>query len=172
LRPWSEADAEAMLPLFSDAAVMRFWSTPPVVSLDLMRAQICRSVAASPDLHAAWLVALKPTGAAIGFVNYHHREIGNRRLEIGYLIGSGHWRQGFAAEAIRALIAHCFDALFTHRIEATVDPANVASIHLLERLGFRCEGGPMRARLWTSNGRSLDAMMYALLKPEWEANRR
>ena len=38
-----------------------------------------------------------------------------------------------------------------HRIEALIHPDNVASIRLVERLGFRCEGGPLRDR-WRRGG--------------------
>jgi RimJ/RimL family protein N-acetyltransferase len=100
-------------------------------------------------------------------VNYHHREIRNRRLEIGYIIDRSLWRTGLMSEAVCALIDHCLQDLDTYRIEATVGPANLASLSFLERLGFTRESGPMRARMWTSDGRKLDALMLALLKPDW-----
>jgi [ribosomal protein S5]-alanine N-acetyltransferase len=168
LRPWTEADAEAMFPMFADPEVMRHWNAPPSASVEAMRAQIRYSTEAPPEVHAAWVVTLRPSGAAVGFVNYHHRDMRARRLEIGYLVARPHWRQGIAREAVAAFVTHCFDALQCYRVEATVDPANVASSRVLEVLGFRLEGGPMRARMWKGDI-PLDAMMYGLLAPEWRA---
>ena len=48
-----------------------------------------------------------------------------------------------------------------HRIEALIHPDNAASIRLVERLGFRCEGGPLRDR-WRRGEGYLSVMMYAL----------
>jgi ribosomal-protein-alanine N-acetyltransferase len=71
-------------------------------------------------------------------------------------------------EAVSAVLDHCFDHLQVHRVEATTNPENLASRQFLEGLGFRFEGGPMRGRLRTSDGRSLDALMFGLLAPEWK----
>jgi [ribosomal protein S5]-alanine N-acetyltransferase len=168
LRPWIEADAEALFPMFADPEVMQHWNTPPAASVATVREGIRRSLATPAEAHLAWIVTRKSDGAAVGFVNYHHREVRNRRLEIGYMVARPHWRQGIAREAVAALIDHCFGALDCYRIEATLNPENVASSRVLESLGFRCEGGPMRARMWKGE-LALDAMMYGLLAPEWRA---
>jgi ribosomal-protein-alanine N-acetyltransferase len=171
LRPWVEEDAAALFSVFGDAEAMRHWNAPPVASVDALRADIAGSRAVPPEAHLGWAVTLRDTGEAVGFVNYHHRDIRNRRLEIGYILARAQWRQGITLEAVAAMLDHCFGALAVHRAEATVSPANQASIRFLERLGFMCEGGPMRARMWTSDGRSLDALMFGLLAPDWQATR-
>jgi ribosomal-protein-alanine N-acetyltransferase len=111
---------------------------------------------------------MKQTDEVIGFVNYHHRDMRNRRLEVGYILARSFWRRGLATEAVSSLLNHCFEGLMAYRIEATVSPANLASINFLKRLGFCPEGGPMRARMWTSDNRTLDALMFGLLAPEWK----
>jgi len=146
---------------------MRYWNTPPCIDVEEVEINIRRSISASSDIHAAWSVVLKESGKPIGFVNYHHREIRNRRLEIGYIIDRSLWRTGLMSEAVGSLIDHCFKNLDVYRIEATVNPDNVASLSFLKRLGFTLESGPMRARMWTSDGRKLDALMLALLEPDW-----
>ena len=65
-------------------------------------------------------------------------------------------------EAVGAMVAYCFDELAIHRIEALIHPDNVASIRLVERLGFRCEGGPLRDR-WRRGEDYMSVMMYALI---------
>src|SRR5262249_3835810 len=101
----------------------------------------------------------------IGLVNYHHREARNRRLEVGYILAPLRWRQGLMTEAMTAFLRYCFEALDTHRIEALIEPENVASIGLARRLGFRREGGLLRDRIVVDN-RFRSLSMYALLEED------
>ena len=67
------------------------------------------------------------------------REHGSRG-EIAYDVVRARWRQGVMAEVLPAVLHYGFATLGLHRIEATVTPGNVASVRLLQRLGFRREG--------------------------------
>lgn len=168
LRRWTPDDAHQLMEAFSDQEVMQYWDSPAMQDLEDMEAYINRSVSVSDEYHCAYVVQIRETGDLAGFVNYHHRESLNRRLEVGYLLKQRFWRKGLAKEAMRVLISHCFENLNSYRIEATVSPGNEQSMNLLRSLGFICEGGPMRARLWTSDGRKLDAFMFGLLAPDWQ----
>ena len=59
---------------------------------------------------------------------------------LGYWMGAPYARQGFMTDAVNALIPFAFGALKLHRIEAACIPANVASVRLLEKTGFKREG--------------------------------
>ena len=59
---------------------------------------------------------------------------------LGYWIGRDHARRGYMGEAVEAVIAHCFDDLGLHRLEAACMPANLPSRRLLKGRGFRYEG--------------------------------
>jgi RimJ/RimL family protein N-acetyltransferase len=63
-----------------------------------------------------------------------------RQATIGYTVAVGEQGNGYATEAVTAVV----DALFAegglHRITASIDPRNAASRRLLEKLGFREEG--------------------------------
>ena len=63
-------------------------------------------------------------------------------------------------EAVRAVLGYCVSGLGVHRIQALVHPENRASIRLVERLGFRCEGGPLTDYWCVGNGYR-SAMLYA-----------
>lgn len=167
LRPWTVDDAAALFPVFADHESMQYWNTPPSTGVEELRAGIRRSLAVAIEHHMAWAVILRQTAQPVGFVNYHHRDVQNRRLEIGYILARSLWRKGIASEAVSSLLSHCFNQLGAYRVEATVSPENAPSIKFLMKLGFIFEGGPMRARSWTSDGRSLDALMFALLAPDW-----
>ncbi|WP_349644428.1 GNAT family N-acetyltransferase [Rhizobium mayense] len=56
------------------------------------------------------------------------------------------------------MIAHGFDDIGLHRLEANVQPANHASIALVQRLGFRKEGfSPKYLRIGGASGAIMNA---------------
>jgi len=95
-------------------------------------------------------------------VNYHRRDAHNRRLQLGYIIAPKYQGNGFGTEAVQAVLDYCAGALHVHRIEALIHPDNSASKRLVERLGFRCEGGPLRD-YWRVGSGYASVMIYALI---------
>jgi len=69
-------------------------------------------------------------------------------------------------EALQALLRYAFQTLDLNRLEADIDPRNVASARTLERLGFQKEGH-LRER-WIVNGEISDTRLYGLLRREWQ----
>jgi RimJ/RimL family protein N-acetyltransferase len=59
--------------------------------------------------------------------------------EIGWRLLPEHWRQGYASEAARALLAHAFDDLGFSRIVAFAVSDNVASINVMKSIGMIAE---------------------------------
>jgi RimJ/RimL family protein N-acetyltransferase len=86
----------------------------------------------------------------------------NRRCDIGYALGSRHWGQGIVTEALEAMIRYGFDVLGLNRIEADIDPRNIGSARVLEKLGFRKEG--FMPERWIVNGETADTAFYGLLR--------
>ncbi|MDR3535581.1 MAG: GNAT family N-acetyltransferase [Acetobacteraceae bacterium] len=165
LRPITEDDAPGLHEAYGNAEAMRFWDGLPSRDLAETVLRIRRSLEVSPHWHATFAVEQRASGRFVGAVNYHERRPLYHRLVLGWLIVPNYWRQDLTLEAVSALLRHCFQALDTHRIEAEIDPANVASRGLAERLGFQREG-LMRDRLWVESKPS-SCLMYALLRPEW-----
>lgn len=116
----------------------------------------------SPYDHLAWAVADGSNGQCIGMVNYHHREARNKRVEIGFIFEPIHQRKGFGTEAVLALLNYCADKLGVHRVKALIHPDNLASVRLVEGLGFHCEGGPLTDYLCVAD-RYLSVMIYAFI---------
>ena len=88
-----------------------------------------------------------------------------RRAEIGYAMSSVYWGCGYMHEALLRLLDYGFAELDLHRVEADVDPRNMASARSLERLGFLKEGH-MRER-WIVDGEVSDTSFYGLLRSDW-----
>jgi ribosomal-protein-alanine N-acetyltransferase len=128
LRPFEEADAEALHPIFSDAEAMAFWSTPPHASIEETRAFVRATIEA--------------TSAGTGddqVVVMDGRVIGKAGLwdgqEIGFILAREVWGRGLALEALKAVIERA-RARGVSRLTADVDPRNAASLGLLGKLGF------------------------------------
>jgi len=86
---------------------------------------------------------------------------------LGYWIGRQYARQGYMAEAIVLMLAHAFDRLGLHRLEAACLPSNAPSRSLLAKMRFREEG--YAKRFLCIDGRWQDHVLYALLTEEWQA---
>jgi [ribosomal protein S5]-alanine N-acetyltransferase len=167
LRPLNVADAPDLHAAYGDADSMRFWNATPSRDIAETEARIRQSTSADATWYAAWAVLAKRDDAFIGMVNYHARQAWNRRLAVGWIQTPGFEGQGHMTEAMRTLLRHCFDGLETRRVEAEIEPDNMRSVRLAERLGFRREG-LLRDRLCVA-GEPRSIWMYALLQPEWNA---
>ena len=69
-------------------------------------------------------------------------------------------------EAAQAVLRHCFTAMDTHRVEALIEPENVASRALSVKLGFVEESGLLRDRHGV-DGAFRSVLMYGLREPDW-----
>ena len=165
LRRIAETDAAGLHVAYGDTDTMRFWDSLPSRDVAETAARIRQSVEASPQWHAMYAVLQRETGQFAGMVNYHLRQPWNRRLALGWILARPWQGQGLAAEAVGALLRHCFTALNTHRVEAHIEQDNTASQRLAARLGFRQEG-LMRDWLLVA-GQPRDMALYALLRPDW-----
>ncbi len=98
----------------------------------------------------------------IGSCNITHIERGAAQsAKLGYWIGERFARNGFARAAVSVTSQFCFEKLGLHRVEAAVQPDNMASIKVLEAVGFTYEG---EARgLLKINGQWRDHKIYAKL---------
>lgn len=167
LRPLTQQDAPALFAIYSDPAVVRYWSAEPWTDISFAEAAIARALECYRDeTDIRFAVELAETGELIGTVNLHHFFNQNRRCELGYALGSAHWGKGYATEAITAALDHGFRAVDLNRIEADIDPRNRPSAKVLEKLGFRKEGHmPQR---WLVHGEFADTDFYGLLRSYWD----
>lgn len=60
-------------------------------------------------------------------------------VDLGFALLPRFWSKGYAFESASAVLAHARDTLGLKRVLAVTSPDNVASINLLEKLGFRFE---------------------------------
>lgn len=85
--------------------------------------------------YGLWTVILKETGKIIGRAGLSVRE-GYELPELGFVIDVEHQRQGYAFEVCSAILNYAKSELEFEAVQALADENNVASVHLLEKLGF------------------------------------
>lgn len=85
----------------------------------------------------------------------------SQTCSLGYWMGERHAGKGLMSDAVRTVLAHAFDELRLHRIEAASMPSNTRSIALLEKVGFSREGFARRYLL--IDGRWQDHVLFAML---------
>ncbi len=111
---------------------------------------------------APFFIFASDSGALIGGITLGNIRYGVAQTgHVGYWIGERYAGQGLMLDALDLLLAHAFETLRLHRIEAACIPDNQRSLRLLEKAGFRREG-LLRAYL-RINGIWQDHYLYALV---------
>jgi ribosomal-protein-alanine N-acetyltransferase len=162
----SQSDGPAILSVFGDPEVIRYWSSPALSGPDATRDLIeeIHQLFARRQLFQ-WGLRRKQSDELIGTCTLLNLDLAQRRAELGIALASRCWGRGLASDALETLIGFAFGPLGLHRLEADVDPANIRSLRLLERQGFRREGH-LRER-WLHQGAFQDAIFLGLLEREW-----
>jgi [ribosomal protein S5]-alanine N-acetyltransferase len=141
LRPFTVADHDAIHAVYSDPEVMR-WVGHGAHKTTSETARALRGYADALRARGYGFVAVieRSSGDLIGDAGLH--PLGGRGpdVELGYTLAREFWGRGYATEAGAALVAHAFDALAAPRVMAQVEPENLASRHVLEKLGMTERG--------------------------------
>jgi RimJ/RimL family protein N-acetyltransferase len=127
IRPFTVDDAEDLLAVWSDPANERFIGATAPESVEDLRAWI--------ESGMPWGVWERETGDLVGDCGLFFDD-GHGEWELAYGFRRDRWGRGYATEAARACVRHGFDELGLDRIVADVDPANPASVRVLENCGF------------------------------------
>jgi len=168
LRPLNEQDAPALFGIFSDARVARYLARGAWSSISLAHERIARDIdAMSTGKYLCLGVVRRDDEKLIGECSLFNGSQQSRRAEMGYALSHETWGQGYINEALQALLEHGFSQMGLNRVEADIDPRNLASAKTLERLGFQKEGH-LRER-WIVNGEVSDTGLYGLLASDWQA---
>lgn len=169
IRPARPDDAEALAARRSDPSVARFqsWSTPfPIERARDLLADAGRTT--GPVVDQWWMLTITDlTDSTIYGDIALHLENEGHTAEIGYTLGSSHWGKGYATEAVTGLLVRLFDDTTFARVQARIDPENLASAVVLERNGFVFEGRTRQSH-WIGGG-AKDDVYYGLTRADWQA---
>lgn len=157
LARFREGDVEAVQMFASDPVVCRFTGWGPN-TLEDTRTFIADAVQCRSDrFDLAVVRGAEVIGSASVWTTSPEHRVG----ELGYTIRRDCWGRGYATDVARLLLDLGFDRLGLERLAATCDPANAASVRVLEKAGLRREG-LLRGLLFV-RGRRRDRVMFGCL---------
>jgi RimJ/RimL family protein N-acetyltransferase len=110
-------------------------------------------------------IELRGDDVLIGDCGIHVLETDSRIVEIAITIAPDFQAKGYATEALNAILDLLFVRLNKHRVFASVDPRNLGSMALMERIGLRKEGHFVQS-LWFKDCWA-DDVIFAMLASEW-----
>ncbi len=85
-----------------------------------------------------WAVCLKETGELIGRCGLHVMFIGDDgEYELGYMVSRKCEGQGYAAEAVKAILEYADEELEAPRVVIKIHEDNTRSIRFAEKIGFK-----------------------------------
>lgn len=167
LRPLQDKDLMSVYEYRSDAYTNRYQGWIPRTPADME--QFLSMISTNPDIPGTWyqlVIIESESGKLIGDIGLHFLNPVNKVVELGITLSRSYHGRGYATEALRALIALLFSDLKKHRLFASIDPDNIGSIRLFERLGFRKEAHFVKSLFL--DDRWVDDTIYGLLAEEWE----
>jgi RimJ/RimL family protein N-acetyltransferase len=154
------------------------------------QAEFLAAMQASKDLHLPWVEAPLTKEAFFSYLkkyeadnNISYLVICDERIAgvininqiirggfqnafLGYYVVKGFSGKGIMTEGLRQVVSAAFKEHGLHRLEANIQPENVASIKLVQRCGFRNEGfSPNYLKIM---GEWRDHERWATTKEDWK----
>jgi len=161
LRPYRESDVAALARIGNDREVSRNLTDrfphPYTEQAAPNWIAVCEA-----DGEPTRNFAIEVDGVLAGGAGIELRE-GERAgsAEIGYWLGRGFWGRGIATAAVNALRDYAFETFELEKLEASVPGWNPSSARVLEKAGFRQEGGLRDAIV--KDGERTDLLLFGLL---------
>jgi [ribosomal protein S5]-alanine N-acetyltransferase len=167
LRKVTKEDANSILNYLSDEEVMKYYGLEPFKSIN----DAFDEISWYQSIHnnktgIRWGITLKEQGVVIGSCGFHKIVSQHFRTEIGFELSKEQWGKGIAVEAVEAIINYGFEHMNFQRIEALIEPPNLSSQKLVEKLGFLREG--LLRNYEFTRGKFDDLYMYSLLKQDFD----
>ncbi|HWS99784.1 MAG TPA: GNAT family N-acetyltransferase [Pyrinomonadaceae bacterium] len=159
LRMWRREDFDSVARLFSDPEVMRFISPRRVMTRSEAWGSFAYSVG---HWHLRgfgyWAVEEKESGHVVGRVGFGYPEEWHG-VEFGWTFAREYWGRGYASEAARRALQYCFTKTDLEHVVSSIQPENVASIRVAERLGEELEG--------ENKIGGFDHLIYGISREKW-----
>ena len=158
IRSWQDSDASHLADYANDKDIwlnLRDRFPFPYTSLDA-QAWIEFVTRLQPETN----FALAVNGQAVGGIGLIlGDDIGRCSAEIGYWLGRAYWGKGIVSEALQQVTAYSLVHFDLCRLFAVPFVHNQASIRVLEKAGYECEGIMRKSAI--KNGVVLDQALYA-----------
>jgi RimJ/RimL family protein N-acetyltransferase len=169
LRHLEVSDARRIFEYRSHPAVVRFqsWGSESPEAIESFIRNLSSTEPAQPGSWYQVGIGLLSSGELIGDCGFHVLETEPRQAEVGIALAPEFQGQGLASEALRALLNYLFVTLGNDRVYGSVDPRNVRSASLLQRMGMRKEAHHVKS-LWFKD-EWVDDAIFAITASEWKS---
>ncbi|HEY8889319.1 MAG TPA: GNAT family protein [Clostridium sp.] len=167
IRLFEDTDAEALLDLqLRNGEVFQKYSptfSDDFYTLDSKRNFISNSIKQSEEgTEYSFGIYIKDNGKLIGGVDLFQIIRGPlQSCVVGYCLDKQYNGNGYVTEAVSLAIEFGFNSIKLHRIEAGVMPGHIASMRVLEKVGFHKEG--IAQKNVKLNGRWEDHQIFAII---------
>lgn len=140
LAPVVQADAPLIYLMMSDPDVMAHWDVEAIEDPDVVEAFVTAQVR-EVEAGAGWYWSMRLTadGTFVGVCDLSDVDWRHHRAEVGFMMGKDAWGNGYAWEAMTAVLAFAAGEGL-RRLTARTHVGNTRSDSLLTRLGFKQEG--------------------------------
>jgi len=136
LRTWQQHDRAALELMTGDSEMMHYLTDGRVWSDDEIDAFFARQQAHQAKHQICMgLMLNRSSGNVAGVAGLQPLDDGT--FELGWWVWKAYWGQGLASEAGRALIRHARETMQLREVFAVIDPDNLASIRVAEKIGMR-----------------------------------
>ena len=163
LSPPSAADADEFIAAARDSAALQ---EPWVSAPDTAERYTAFLARAAREDQGSYLIRHAECGGLVGYVNINNIVRGALCSGyLGYAAFASHSGRGLMTAGLRAVVGDAFASLGLHRLEANIQPDNLRSLRLVQRLGFRREG--FSPRYLMVDGEWCDHERWAVLAEDW-----
>ena len=171
LEPILPAHAFLLYEGLQDERLYRFIPQEPSASLGALEDRYeFLSGRRSPDGREAWLNWAMRERTSDDYAGTLEATVhDNRTASVAYVVFVPYQRRGFAAEACARLLGHLFEDYLVGVVAAEIDTRNIASIALVESLGFERVGFQKGADRF--KGSSSDEYRYEIKESVWAGTR-
>jgi RimJ/RimL family protein N-acetyltransferase len=161
LAPLAPGDGAEIAPIFADPNVMAHWDYPEIEHPSTVDQLIAAQIAAmNEDIGFYWAMRRLEDNVLVGCCDVAEIDWRHRRAEVGFVLGHPYWGNGYASEAMHAVIDHVA-GLGLKRLTARIHISNHRSEALLRKLHFQ-EEGYLRGHV-DREGERRDCKLYGLL---------
>ncbi|MDE3000066.1 MAG: GNAT family N-acetyltransferase [Gemmatimonadota bacterium] len=138
LREFTRNDVGAVAEFRKDPRYLEFYYRPPYTREECVRFVEKCIAWSGENPRTRFHLAITDRAGEVLFGNCGVRKesIETLRGDVGYELSPAYWGNGYATEAVRAMLDFGFADLELHEIEARCVAANKRSVRLLHRLGF------------------------------------
>ncbi|MBD8499557.1 GNAT family N-acetyltransferase [Paenibacillus arenosi] len=165
MRKMNVSDSPSLFKIWSDPDVTEFMNVSSFTEERQAKDLIKLLDELSQDNKAIrYSIIEKGSNEIIGSCGFNYLDFEHAKAEIGYDIAKTSWGRGYATEAIQSLLNYGFSTLELNRIEAKVEPENVNSAKVLQKLNFTFEGTLRQYE--KINGIFNDLTMYSKLRSD------